>query len=144
MTFTSLFAEREKQDEISELRNILSRVAMEYSLSLSDLRSDCRFKAHSIARRSAAVAAREAGYGPTAIARCMFKDQASVYDMLKRAEGETEEDRKAQLMTKAKRAPRVVTPDFTPWETVAREQDRRFVQHMFELYPRLYTGGRMP
>jgi hypothetical protein len=143
MTFTSLFAEREKQDEISELRNILTRVAKEYSLSLSDLRSDCRFKAHSIARRSAAVAAKEAGYGPTAIARCMFKDQASVYDMLKTAEGETEEDRRAKVASKAKLAPRVA-PDFAPWEQSAREQDRRFVEHMFAIYPRLYTGGRMP
>jgi hypothetical protein len=142
-TFTSLYAERVKPDETTELREILSRVAKEYYLTLSDLRSDCRFKAHSIARRSAAVAAKEAGYGPTAIARCMFKDQASVYDMLKTAEGETEEDRRAKLVSKCKRAPRVA-PDFAPWEQSAREQDRRFVEHMFAIYPKLYTGGILP
>ena len=129
-TFNSLF--NPSEDEETDLRRILSRVAREYGLSLADLRSEAKLRPHALARRAGALAAREAGFGPTEIARCMRKESSSVYDMLRTAEAETEAERKAKL-AKAIGAPLAAQSrvnDSAPWETFAREQDKKFIEHM--------------
>ena len=125
-TFTSLITSSNSED--TKLKAIISRVAREYSLSLADLRSDARFRNHSMARRAAARAAFEAGFIPPQIARCMFKDPASVYSMLRCPDAPP---------------PRLGTfppADSAPWEIDAREQDKKFVRHMRKIYPDLYCG----